>query len=132
MSAGRGRWATLATSLTSVALLASCTSSASVADQRLCAEVARVAGELVELGEPGDSPDMAHEVRILASHLLVASSGDPEGEPSRELAATVRAVGMAATSSTPEVLDGLAASYDACEGAGVTLDRSPLETLFAR
>lgn len=120
----------LAANLAICALLVSCTSPASSPDQRLCAEVERVVGTLVEQEVPIDETEDLH---ILASHLVVATTGDPEGKPSPDLAEVIHAAGMQGTSSQPpEFLGGLVDSYDACEDAGISMDRGPLEELAER
>lgn len=108
-------------------LAASCASEPQSADGRLCAEVERVVGELNAQEVPIDE---AEDVFILASHLVVAATGDQDGKPSPELAEVVHAAGMqGANSQADPFLDGLVTSYEACEDAGIAMDRGPLETL---
>jgi hypothetical protein len=111
-------------------LLPACGAVTPSADARLCAEVERVAEEIAGLPplEDDSSSETAHEHRVRASHLVVAATGDRHGTPSPELAAVVRAAGLAgAGRDVGRLGEGLADAYDACEDAGRRMDRDPLE-----
>ncbi|GGI06238.1 hypothetical protein [Egicoccus halophilus] len=118
------------------ALVLACGGTDPSADGTLCAEVQRVVDELADLEVPvGEvsGPDV-QAYRVLASHLVVAAGGDPDGTPTPELATVVRRAGMAGTSqpSTTEFLAGLEASHDACADLGIALDRRSLDAVGGR
>lgn len=111
-------------------LAGGCAGEPPTADGRLCAEVERVVTELNAQEVPIED---AENVFILASHLVVAAMGDQDGTPSPDLAEVVHAAGMeGANSQAAPFLGGLVASYEACEEAGISMDRGALTTLAER
>jgi hypothetical protein len=127
----------LAAATVAVVVLAGCSSGADAADVTLCREVERVTEGFVATAPRVADADgealrreLLHEVRIGASHLLVAAGGDRDGEPDPDLAGVVRAAGSVGVAGP---LDGYAdALFDAeaaCAAAGAALDDQPFDEL---